>query len=382
MHVRHLVGQQVVEDLGHLLLPALHQHLAAVRVAPHRPLLARAVEERQAAQQVVGVDRPEIGEADRVVAPAAAELGLHQRVVHAGVAQLVPGLARHVHVEVPGHLRVLVHVAGHQLGRRQLGVHQAVEKVALLLGLDRHVVLVAVHVELVREIGVAIRGHSTNESRTGSGSGAITVSSRVSLSRIGSAPRSSIDTRRSPTPSSSMCRSWRSSSWRSSPLGRLVGDRVEHVEVALHRAGQRGLQLTVGQRHVVAGRGGSRHPIEQGPEVVAGRAGIVAGVAQLVEAALDLRHAARVVVEMVAQRVFALPAGLKRQPAGGQVHQLSQRVEVVGEADRVLVDVVAQLQRLMGCHAPSLPPPTRPRRAGVACDGPPRSAGGPRRRRR
>src|ERR687898_481464 len=31
-----LVGEQVVEHLGDLLLAALHQHLAAVGVAPHR----------------------------------------------------------------------------------------------------------------------------------------------------------------------------------------------------------------------------------------------------------------------------------------------------------------------------------------------------------
>ena len=76
----------------------------------------------------------------------------------AGVAQLVPCLSRHVDVKVPRHLRVLVRVSGHQLGRAQLRVHQAVEEVALLLGLGGHVVLAAVDVELVDEIGVAVGG--------------------------------------------------------------------------------------------------------------------------------------------------------------------------------------------------------------------------------
>jgi hypothetical protein len=76
------------------------------------------------------------------------------------VAELVPDLARHVDVEVPGHLRVLVGVAGHQLGSAELGVHQRVEEVALLLALDRDVVLVGVvDVELPDQERVALGRH-------------------------------------------------------------------------------------------------------------------------------------------------------------------------------------------------------------------------------
>ena len=92
--------------------------------------------------------------------------------MHARVAQLVPGLARHVDVEVPRHLRVLVRVARHQLGRAQLGVHQAVEEVALLLGLDRDVVLVGPFTYSSRtRYGSPSGVTSTNSSRAGSSSG-------------------------------------------------------------------------------------------------------------------------------------------------------------------------------------------------------------------
>ena len=88
----------------------------------------------------------------------AVELGRHQRVVDLGVADLVPALARHVDVEVPRHLGVLVRVARHQLGGAQLGVHQPVEEVLLLLRVGGDVVLVAVDVELVGEVRVALLG--------------------------------------------------------------------------------------------------------------------------------------------------------------------------------------------------------------------------------
>ena len=86
---------------------------------------------------------------------------------------------------------VFVRVARHQLGRRQLGVHQSVEEVALLLGLDRDVVeLGIVDVELVGEEG-SPSSVSTNPSRAGCSSGGITRSGAGSrLRSIGSAPRS------------------------------------------------------------------------------------------------------------------------------------------------------------------------------------------------
>ena len=56
---------------------------------------------------------------------------------------------------------------------------------------------------------------------------------------------------------------------------------------------------------------------------------------------------ARVVVQVVAEHGRRLQPRLERQPAAAQVDELPQDVEVVGEADGVLVDVVAPFERLM-----------------------------------
>ena len=61
-------------------------------------------------------------------------------------------------MEVPRHLGVLVRVARHQLGGAQLGVHQPVEEVALFVGIGRDVVLLAVDVQLVGQVRVALLG--------------------------------------------------------------------------------------------------------------------------------------------------------------------------------------------------------------------------------
>ena len=112
---------------------------------------------------------------------------------------------------------------------------------------------------------------------------------------------------------------------------------------------QRGLELAVGDRQVLGRVVRGVGAVEQRGELVVGRARVVARRAQLVEAALDLRHRARVVVQVVAERVLDLEPRLERQPAAAQVHELAQHVEVVREADRVLVDVVAPFERLMAC---------------------------------
>ncbi len=253
--------------------------------------------------------------------------------MHAGVAQLVPGLARHVDVEVPRHLRVLVRVAGHQLGRAQLGVHQAVEEVALLLGLGGHVVLVAVDVELVGEIGVAVgvtlhegvarrlverRQHAAarasraggSAARRGPANGTLAARARAELGEVALLAVEQL---------------------AQQPQRGLVGDRVERVEMDADGVDQRGLELAVGQlrrtrRASPRRRGGraARRARRPAPRVVL-------GCAQLVEAAADLGHRARVVVEVVAERVLALEARLERQPAAAQVHELAQHVEVVGK---------------------------------------------------
>ena len=75
---------------------------------------------------------------------------------------------------------------------------------------------------------------------------------------------------------------------------------------------QRGLELAVGDPEVGARRGrAALAAVEQRGELLAGRARVVARRAQLVQAALDLGHRARVVVQVVAERVLALQAAAR-----------------------------------------------------------------------
>src|SRR5205823_545593 len=96
---------------------------------------------------------------------------------------------------------------------------------------------------------------------------------------------------------------------------------------------------------VLGGRAGGGELVEELGQLATRRAGVLARMAQLVEPAADLRDGAGVVVEVVSQQVLALDLRLEREPAAREVDELAQDVEEVGEAERVLVDVVATRQR-------------------------------------
>ena len=103
-----VVGQQVVERGVHVLAPVAAERLAPVRVALHGQLVVDAVQAREAGGGLAGAERAELREADRVVAPAAAELGRHQPLVHLRVAEVVPDHACRVGVELPRQAGLLV----------------------------------------------------------------------------------------------------------------------------------------------------------------------------------------------------------------------------------------------------------------------------------
>ena len=198
---------------------------------------------------------------------------------------------------------------------------------------------------------------STKSSRAGSSSGGRMRSSRgSSRRRIGSAPMSA-----SKLPCPSVCRSWRSTICvsRRREGSSATGSRLSRwMRIARTRAGFASVYATV---EVLVRALRLRHPVEQPLELGRRRAGVLGGVSQLVEAALDLRQRAGVVVHVVPERVLALEARLERHPAVREMHELAQHVEIVRKAAGVVVNVVAQrslhphppLQVVVPCAAPS-----------------------------
>jgi hypothetical protein len=73
-----------------------------------------------------------------------------------------------------------------------------------------------------------------------------------------------------------------------------------------NRLEQRRLRLPVRDTEVLVGGRGRRDPVEQGGELVPRRAGVVAGMTELVQAAPDPGHGPGVVVDMVAEAVLGL----------------------------------------------------------------------------
>jgi hypothetical protein len=133
----------------------------------------------------------------------------------------------------------------------------------------------------------------------------------------------------------------------------LVGDRVEVLELVLDRAYQRRLDGAVGELQIALRRRGRGELIQQAAEGKPGGARIFAGMAQLVQAALDPRDGPSIVVKVLAEAQLGLELRHQRQPAAGEVNELAQDVEVVGEPDRVLVDVVPTPQRLVSQRHPA-----------------------------
>ena len=282
-------------------------------------------------------------------------------------------------------------VASHQLGGADLGIHQAVEEVTLLLALDRDVVLLrVVDVELAGQEGVALGGHLDE-----------LVPGRLHQrrhhlqpARLGLEPDpqdaevirpiACFGTHRTELGDVALL-----------PVGQLreqterglVGDGVEMLEVEIECPQERRLRLAVGQLDV--GRRRIRRPeaVEQRRQLLGRGARIVARMAKLVETAAHLADRPGVVVKVVGERVLDLELRRQREPARGEVNQLSEQVEVVREPDRVLVHVVAEPEPVRRwCHV-SIPPLVHPhhhpaRRANAACDGRQRSGVGrhPRRR--
>ena len=119
----------------------------------------------------------------------------------------------------------------------------------------------------------------------------------------------------------------------------LVDQRVEAGEVDADRRDQRRLELAVGDLEVLA-RGGLAGAVEQRRELVGRRAGVLAR-RELVEAAADLADRARVVVQVVAEQRLDVEARLEREVPAREVDELAQHVQVVAEARRGGVDVVA-----------------------------------------
>ena len=119
----------------------------------------------------------------------------------------------------------------------------------------------------------------------------------------------------------------------------LVDQRVEAGEVDADRRDQRRLELAVGDLDVLA-RGGLAGAVEQRRELVGRRAGVLAR-RELVEAAADLADRARVVVQVVAEQRLDVEARLEREVPAREVDELAQHVQVVAEARRGGVDVVA-----------------------------------------